>query len=121
MNRSLVFSTSTEFLRVSPDAVAYIKADGNYSTITTADGTDYLIAMQLGQMEQKIAVMLASDDNRFIRIGKSLIVNSDFITFINPPRQRMILSDNRSFRREVSASKEALKTLKELLEKEATQ
>ena len=64
--------------------------------------------------------MLDSDDNRFIRIGKSLIVNREFIAFINPVRQKMILSDCRTFRHEVSASKEALKALKELLEKEAT-
>lgn len=64
--------------------------------------------------------MLDKDDHRFIRIGKSLIVNRDFIAFIHPVRQKMILSDCRSFRHEVSASKDALKALKELLEKEET-
>ena len=64
--------------------------------------------------------MLEADDNRFIRIGKSLIVNREFIAFINPVRQRMVLSDCRTFRHEVSASKEALKALKELLETEVS-
>ena len=49
-----------------------------------------------------------------------MIVNRDFITYINPQRQKMVLSDSLSFRHEASASKEALKALKELLEKEAT-
>ena len=62
--------------------------------------------------------MLDKDDHRFIRIGKSLIVNRDYIAFINQVRQKLILSDCRSFRYEVSASKEALKALKELIEKE---
>lgn len=100
-------------------AVVYIAADGNYSAITMADGESFVLTMQLGQMERRIAETLDIDDNRFIRIGKSLIVNRDFIAFINPPRQKMILSDCRNFRHEVSASKEALKSLKELLEKEA--
>ena len=55
--------------------------------------------------------MLDKDDHRFIRIGKSLIVNRDYIAFINQVRQKLILSDCRSFRYEVSASKEALKAL----------
>ncbi|MDE5674658.1 MAG: LytTR family transcriptional regulator, partial [Muribaculaceae bacterium] len=98
----------------------YITADGNYSVITLTDGENFVLTLQLGQIERRIAEMLESDDNRFIRIGKSLIVNSDFIAFINPVRQKMILSDCRTFHHEVSASKEALKALKELLEKEAT-
>lgn len=49
-----------------------------------------------------------------------MIVNRDFIVFINAIRQKMVLSDCRSFRYEVSASKEALKALKDLLEMEET-
>lgn len=102
------------------DTVVYITADGNYSVISLTDGENFVLTLQLGQIERRIAEMLERDDNRFIRIGKSLIVNSDFIVFINPVRQKMILSDCRTFHHEVSASKEALKALKELLEKEAT-
>lgn len=102
------------------DSVVYITADGNYSVITMADGENFVLTLQLGQIERRIAEMLDKDDHRFIRIGKSLIVNRDFIAFINPVRQKMILSDCRNFRHEVSASKDALKALKELLEKEET-
>ncbi|MDE6299803.1 MAG: LytTR family transcriptional regulator [Muribaculaceae bacterium] len=118
MNRRLVFTTSMEILRVPPDSVVFFTADGNYSAITTADGEKFILTLQLGQIEKHIGGMLDKNDNRFIRIGKSLIVNRDFIAFINPSRQRMVLSDCRTFRHEVSASKEALKALKELLEKE---
>lgn len=100
------------------DSVVFITADGNYSTITLADGENFVLTLQLGQIERRIAEMLDKDDHRFIRIGKSLIVNRDFIAFIHPVRQKMILSDCRNFRHEVSASKDALKALKELLEKE---
>lgn len=62
--------------------------------------------------------MLDGNDNRFIRIGKSLIVNREYITFINPSRQKLLLSDCRTFRREVSTSKDALKALKDYVEKE---
>lgn len=117
MRKDLLFFTSTELLRVPADAVVYITADGNYSAIKMADGSDYVLTLQLGQIEKRIAEMVDNGDNRFIRIGKSLIVNREFITFINPARQKLTLSDGRTFRHDVSASREALKALKELIEK----
>lgn len=120
MDKRLVFTTSTEIVRVPFDTIVCITADGNYSVITLTDGETFVLTLQLGQMERRIAEMLDNDDNRFIRIGKSLIVNRDFIAFINPARQKMILSDCRTFHHEVSASKEALKALKDILEKEGT-
>ncbi|MDE6449283.1 MAG: LytTR family transcriptional regulator [Muribaculaceae bacterium] len=120
MNKRLIFTTTTEIVRVPADSVIFITADGNYSAITLADGEKVVLTLQLGQIEKRIAEMLDKDDRRFIRIGKSLIVNREFIAFIHPVRQKMILSDCRSFRHEVSASKEALKALKDLLEKEET-
>lgn len=118
MGKDLVFNTSTELLRVPSDAVVFITADGNYSAITVADGSNYVLTLQLGQIEKKIAEMVEEDDNRFIRIGKSLIVNRSFISYVSPSRQKITLSDCRTFRHEVSASREALKMLKELIEKE---
>ena len=102
------------------DSVVSITADGNYSTLMLADGENFVLTMQLGQIERRIAEMLDKDDHRFICIGKSLIVNRDFIAFIHPVKQKMILSDCLNFKHEVTASKEALKALKELLESEET-
>lgn len=120
MDKRLIFTTSTEIVRVPPQSVVYISADGNYSALTMADGENIVLTLQLGHVERRISEMLDKNDFRFIRIGKSLIVNREFIAFISPSRQKMVLSDCRSFRHEVSASKEALKALKDLLEKEET-
>lgn len=119
MDNLLVFTTSSELIRVPADAVVYVTANGNYSTITMADGENFVLTLQLGHIEKMISEMLHTNDNRFIRIGKSLIVNRNYIAFINPTRQKMVLSDCRTFHREVSASRDALKALKDLLEKEA--
>lgn len=119
-NKHLTFSIATELVRVPADLVVYITADGNYSAMTMANGENIVLTLQLGQIERRIAEMLDRDDHRFIRIGKSLIVNRDFIAFIYPARQKLILSDFSSFRYDVSASKEALKALKGLIEKEET-
>ena len=43
---------------------------------------------------------------------------SEYISYINPARQKLILSDCRTFKRETTASREALKALKDYIEKE---
>ena len=121
MERWFSFSTASEFLRVPAGAVVYIKADGNYSSIITADSAEHVLTLQIGQIERRIAAMAEAGDRRFIRIGKSLIVNSDFISFINVARQKLVLSDCHTFSYDLSASREALRTLKDVLEKSATE
>lgn len=118
MEKILKFVTSAELIRVPADSVVYIAAEGNYSTLRLAYGNVHLLSMQLGQVERHISGLLDRDDHRFIRIGKSLIVNRNYISYIHPQRQKMVLSDCRTFNHEVSASKDALKALKEYLEKE---
>lgn len=115
---SMIFSTTTEIVRVDAGAVTHVTADGNYSVLHLVDGGEYTLAIQLGQIERRMLELLPPGDNRFIRIGKSLIINRHYITFINITRQRLVLSDLRTFRYEVSPSREALKALKELIEHE---
>ena len=77
-----------------------------------------MVSHQLGQIEKMIASQLDRDADMFVRIGKSLIINRHYIYYIDVTKQKLILSDVRSFSHKVSASKEALKQLKELMEKE---
>ena len=66
-----------------------------------------------------IREQLGTDGNLFIRIGRGLIINRNYIYYINIQSQKLILSDNSRFTHTVSASKEALKQLKDMIEKEA--
>lgn len=119
MKKHLIISTSVDLVRIAPERIVYISSDGNYSTLIQADGETRMLSFQLGQIEKMIASQLGSDGNVFIRIGKSLIINRSYIYYINITKQQLHLSDVHSFKHTVSASKEALKQLKELLEKEA--
>ena len=60
-------------------------------------------------------VYFASDGN----YSTIVQTNRSYIYYINIPKQKLILSDVNTFNHTVTASKEALKQLKELLEKEA--
>ncbi len=118
MKRQLVISTSIDLVRIAPECVVYFASDGNYSTIVQTDGEARMLSYQLGQIEKMIGNQLGGDGNIFIRIGKSLIINRSYIYYINIPKQKLILSDVKGFNHSVTASKEALKQLKELLERE---
>ena len=112
----MVISTSTELVRVAPEKIVCISADGNYCTLILADDTTRTLTFQLGQLEQMIASQLGVEGNTFIRIGRSLIINRSYIYYINVTKQKLSLSDNERFSHTLSASREALGQLKSLLE-----
>lgn len=116
MTDRFLFSTATELVVLPSDALVFVCADGNYSVLHTVQGTAYTLTMQLGQVEKHIAQSVKAGDIRFVRIGKSLIVNSAYITYVNHARQRLTLSDCRTFKHELTASREALKALKHFIE-----
>ncbi|MEQ2544345.1 MULTISPECIES: LytTR family DNA-binding domain-containing protein [Alistipes] len=118
MKQYLIISTSNDLVRIAPDRIVYISSDGNYSTLIQADGDIRMLSFQLGQIEKMIASQLGVEGNIFIRIGKSLIINRSYIYYINVPKQKLVLSDVETVNHTVTASREALKQLKEFLEKE---
>ena len=119
LKKYLVISTATDLVRIAPDKIVYISSDGNYCNLVQADNESRLLTFQLGQIENMILDQFGSNDNLFIRIGRGLIINRNYIYYINIQSQKLILSDVARFTHTVSASKEALKKLKDLMEKEA--
>lgn len=118
MTKYLIISTSSDLVRIAPDRIVCISSDGNYSTLVQADGEMRMLSFQLGQIEKMIERQLTGGENTFIRIGKSLIINRSYIYYINIPKQKLVLSDVASVNHTLSASREALRQLKELIDKE---
>ena len=117
MSDILTLTNANELIRIPAEGLAYIESEGNYSDIFTCDGEKRTVTVQLGILEEMIHRQFQRPDE-FARIGKSLIVNLKLIHYINPAKRQLILSDCRTFRFELDASREALKKLKEYFEKE---
>ena len=118
MAKQLIISTANDLVQIAPEHIVYISSDGNYSTLVQTDGEMRMLSYQLGQIERMISDQLGKESGRlFIRIGKSIIINSSYIYYINVTKQKLILSDVRTFSHTVSPSKEALRQLKEEIEK----
>ena len=114
----LIISTSNDLLRIAAGHILYISSEGNYCNFFQTGGKMRLVTYQLGQVERMIAEQLPELSQHFIRIGKSLIINLNYVYYIHPTQQKLVLVDNQLNRYSLSASKEALKALKELIEKQ---
>lgn len=121
LKKYLVISTANDLVRIAPERIVFISSDGNYCNLVQSDNETRMLTFQLGQVETMIHDQLGTEGKLFIRIGRGLIINRNYIYYINIQSQKLILSDVVRFTHTVSASKEALKQLKELIEKEATE
>ena len=113
----MIISTSIDLIRAASEDIIFISSDGNYSCFVFTSGESRVVTMQLGQVERLLAEQLTHSGANFIRIGKSLIINRTFISYINLTKQQLVLSDGRSTSHSLTASRDALKQLKELIEK----
>lgn len=112
----LRISTSTELVRVLTDDIVFVHADGNYSEVMLYNGKMHTMTFQLHFFND---IFLKLKNNFFVRVGRSLIVNKNYIYLINLTDQKMILTGGKlSDEYTVKASKDALKELKAKLEEE---
>lgn len=113
----LRISTSTELVRVATDEIVYVRADGNYSDLVLTNGKSRKMTFQLHFFDE---VFQQLQNNMFVRVGRSLIVNKRYIHVINLTEQILVFSGQqiKSDIKPVNVSRDALKQLKELLENE---
>jgi two-component system LytT family response regulator len=69
-------NTRTGTLFVNPSTILFCKADGNYTTICTGE-KQHLCSMNLGKIKELLP------GNGFIRVGRSHIVNFEYITLLD--------------------------------------
>ncbi|MDR1746670.1 MAG: LytTR family transcriptional regulator DNA-binding domain-containing protein [Tannerella sp.] len=116
-DRHLIISNNTELVRVAPERIVYLEADGNYTTLILTDGEKRVLTFNLGTFQSLIEAQLGNEACWFVRIGKSLIINRNYIYVINVANQQLTMSDT-GFREKykLRASQEALRELKKMLE-----
>lgn len=118
MQEYLIISTNVDLVRVLSDDIMYISSDGNYSSFFFKYGESRVVTKQLGQVEEIIQKQLVNTGTNFIRIGKSLIINKMYVSYINLSRLQLVLFDGYTANHTLTASKMALSQLKELIEED---
>lgn len=129
--------TASLLMRVAVDEIVYVKADGNYCDLVLINGRSRKLTFQLHHFEENFQRLQCAD--MFVRVGRSLIVNRQYVQVIDlidqtivfggKHLQRILTADDLKPRAAVEAiksqerdiytvkvSRDALKLLKEQLE-----
>jgi DNA-binding LytR/AlgR family response regulator len=111
----LLFNSRDELLRLDISKIVYFVADGNYTNVMLLNKLKCSVGMNLGQMEKVLTDRLQEKSKIFVRIGKSYVINMNYIFQIQVPRKRLLLTDYDGCIYSLEMSKEALKKLKEIV------
>ena len=109
------FNSRDKLIRLDIQKIVYFEGDGNYTYIVTANKQKVCVTMNLSHTEEALAAQLGDNAKQFMRIGKRFIVNMNYIYQVDIQRQTLMLSDCEHFLFQMPVSKEALKTVKELV------
>lgn len=112
--KELIFSNSgTELLKVRPQDIVYIEADGNYCRMYLRGGFEQQLWFNRQRFISIISNQLRDEKPTFIVVGRSYIINLAYIFRINPVQSELLLFDS-SKPEQISlhASQEALNKLK---------
>ena len=113
--RCIIIDKGTTFHSIAISHLVYVKADGNYTDFFMRDAkTQFSLTMQLGEVED--IINKTRGVTNFARVGRSLIVNLDYVRSIDLSKDKFVLSDNLLFREELEASHIALTSLKAAVE-----
>lgn len=111
----LYFNSRDKLIRLDIQKIVYFEGDGNYTYIVTANKQKVCISLNLSHTEDALAAQLGDDAKQFMRIGKRFIVNMNYIYQVDIQKQVLMLSDCEHFLFQMPVSKEALKSVKELV------
>lgn len=113
--QKIYFNSRDKLIRLDFAKIVYIEGDGNYSNIVMSNKVKVCICLNLTHMEQHLATQLSEQSKHLMRIGKRFIVNMNYIYQIDIQKQTLMLSDCERFLFQLPVSKEALKTVKDLV------
>jgi two-component system LytT family response regulator len=89
-NGRLRFNTLNGFYIVELEDIVFVKADGNYSELHMRDGSFKLITSNMAKIESLLDMKI------FCRIGRSIIINTDFLTQVDRRKGTCILTTGQS-------------------------
>ena len=116
MRHELIISNSTDLFRFSADDVMALKARGNYSAVILNDGEEHVLSFQLGLLSDMVSEQLGADGDLFIRVGRSITINREYIYSICLPTRELVLKSPQGKKVTETFSREVLAKLKMLVE-----
>ena len=96
-DNSLIISNKSEVLYLRLDQILYIQADGNYCDIHLVDGSVLnTLTYQRAEIARMIHEQVSEECSRqFVMLGKSYLVNINYVLRVQPSRQQLTFSVNK--------------------------
>ena len=107
----LFFDTRDELTCIETDLVAVVQANGNYSRVIYITKREVMLTHGLSNIEE-VLKSYNNNKNRFIRLGRSFIINHSYLHKIDVLKQLIILSDGCQNEIRISIPKQILKSYK---------
>lgn len=107
----LYFDTRDELTCIETNLVAAIQANGNYSRVVYITKKEVMLTYGISKLEC-ILKSYNNKTNRFIRLGRSIIINHSFLQKIDVLKQQLILSDGDKNEIRIGIPKQILKSYK---------
>ena len=121
----LIIKNKSEVLYLQLDNILYIQADGNYSNIYLADGgVINTLTYQRAEMARMLEEQLSKEAlSRFALLGRSYLVNTDYVLRIQPGKQLLTFRVNKfgsTKKISIKATTKALQEIESFIEKRWT-
>lgn len=117
----LTIKNKSEILYLNLDSILYFQADGNYSDIYFADGSVMnTLSYQRAEIARMMDEQLSKEDiKRFALLGRSYLVNTDYVLRIQPSRQILTFRVNKfgtTVKIRIKATAKALQELENFMD-----
>jgi DNA-binding LytR/AlgR family response regulator len=86
--KKLIFRNTSGVVFIESSEIVYIEAAGNYSVFHLSNGKTETVTMLLGRVEEQLT------GEAFFRIGRSIIINLDYLKKVNTRQSQCILTKN---------------------------
>ena len=118
----LTIKNKSEILFLRLDDILYIQADGNYCNIYLADGgVINTLTYQRAEMARMLEEQLSKEAlSRFALLGRSYLVNTDYVLRIQPGKQLLTFRVNKfgsTKKISIKATTKALQEIECIIEK----
>lgn len=111
----IYFNTRDELTAIDSENIAVVQANGNYSKIVTIYRKEIMLTSGITKVEE-VLKSVNDTKSRFVRVGRSLVVNHSYLQKIDLIKQQMVLSCQGN-EIKINASKKTLKVYKDAIAK----
>ncbi len=116
----LNFDTRDELISLDLDLLAAVQASGSYSRAVYINKREFMLTVNISKVEEALNAYRPKG-YRFIRLGRSVIINHRMLTRIELTKQILLLSDGDKNDIRVRIPKKILRQYKEAVASKGTQ